>query len=460
MKILLVNPPAREIVHESVVVAPLGLAYIGSLLEREGYEVKVMDAFALGLTWKEFGKRIKSENADLIGIGGMTPVIDNSFKAIKICRKYAKYVVMGGPHATANITNIFRECPELDFAVYGEGEYTMLELVKTIEGKGDFSEIKGLAARDRINEPRQLIKDLDFLPFPARHLLPNNKYRYALAKHKMVTTIFTSRGCPYQCIFCDKSVSGSKWRARSVENVLEEIEETVKKFKVNSLIIYDDLFTLRRERVIGICRGIIKKGLDIDWKCEGRVDGMDEEELRWMKRAGCSLIAYGVESGNQKSLDYLRKGTTPEQVRRTFKLTREAKIETLAYFVLGIPVETYKEAIRSIEFAKEIDPTYAQFSLLTPFPGTPLYKEAIERGGYREIAAGNPLDKDLKRPVVLSENWTESRLQRIIKESHKRFYFRPSYILKRLFALRSVNQLEFLFKTGWDLIKWYLRRSK
>lgn len=461
MKILLVNPPPRHIEYENIVVPPLGLSYIAAVLEKNGYKVEILDAFALQQSWQEFENRIKETNADIIGIGGMTPVIDNTYRAAKICRRYCKYLVVGGPHTTVFIKNIFNQIPEVDFAVYGEGENTFLELVKTITNNGDFSRIAGLATREGINPPRELISDLDSLPFPARHLLPNRLYKYIFSKNKKVTTMFISRGCPYNCVFCDKSVFGSKYRKRSAENVLEEISLIKDMYKEISIVFYDDLFTLDKKRVIKICHGIIERNLKIDWKCEGRVDQVDEELLGWMKKAGCSTIAYGVESGNQKGINYLNKNITLAQVKNAFTLTRKAGIMSTAYFILGIPVETYEDEIGTIEFAKSINPDYAQFSVLSPFPGTRLYDDAIRENTYREIEAQNPVDKDLKRPVIISSNWDEEKLKKIVLEAHRRFYLRPTYIFKTLLSLR--DRIEFLriFRMGLKIWGWSIkRRSK
>jgi radical SAM superfamily enzyme YgiQ (UPF0313 family) len=458
MKILLVQPPSRHREHESIVVPPLGLSYIAAVLEKNGYAVEILDAFALHQSWTEFENDVKEADADIVGLGGMTPVIDNTYRAASICRKYCKYLVVGGPHVTISIRNVFDQIPEADFAVYGEGENTFLELVRAIDHNGDFGKIAGLATKEGVNPPREPISDLDSLPFPARHLLPNHLYEYIFSKNKRMTTMFTSRGCPYQCIFCDKSVFGSKYRKRSAENVVQEISLIKDMYEDVSIVFYDDLFTLDKQRVIRICQGILERNLRIDWKCEGRVDAVDAELLGWMKRAGCSMIAYGVESGNQKGIDYLNKKITPDQARNAFSLTRKAGIMTTAYFVLGIPVETYEDEMGTIEFAKSLKPNYAQFSILSPFPGTKLYDDAIKEETYREIDAQNPVDKDLKRPVVISANWDEEKLKKIVLEAHRGFYLRPMYILRTgLSAIGKANFRE-AFRMGVRIFKWSAER--
>jgi radical SAM superfamily enzyme YgiQ (UPF0313 family) len=277
---------------------------------------------------------------------------------------------------------------------------------------------------------------------------------------KEITTIFTSRGCPYNCIFCDKSIFGSKWRARSPENIINELKEIVKKLGIKKIIFYDDLFTVDKERVIKICQGIINTNLKITWKCEGRVNLIDKEMLYWMKKAGCKIIAYGVESGNQKGLDYLNKKTTPDQIKRAFQLTHEVGIETMAYFILGIPVETYKESLNTVNFAIKLNPTYTQFSALSPYYGTKLFEEAKEKGWYKEIDAQNPMDKDLKRPVVISNKWTEESLKNIIKEAHRRFYLRIRYMLGYILSIRKPRELFSSIKVGLGVFKWMISSKK
>jgi radical SAM superfamily enzyme YgiQ (UPF0313 family) len=457
MNILLIQPPPRKIGHEDVVVPPLGIAYIAAFLERQGYAVKITDGFALQMDWQDFEREVARAKPDIIGITGMSAVIDNTFRAVGICRKYAKYIILGGAHVSAYREKVFDQCQGIDFLVYGEGEYTFLELVKKLERGEDSLTIRGLISKGAINPPREQLKNLDELPFPSRHLLPNARYRYTLFPGRRVTTMFTSRGCPYECKFCDTSVFGHKYRARSANNVLNEIKEIVEQHGINSIIIYDDLFMSGKDRIENICEGIIEMGLKIEWKCEGRPDKVEGRTLRLMKEAGCSMIAYGVESGNQKALNYLKKKTTIEGIRETFRLTKKLGIKPIGYFILGIPAESYEEAMNTIRFAKEIDPTYAQFSILTPFYGTEIYKEAKEKGWYREIDAQNPVDKDLKRAVMVSPNWSEDKLKKIIKVAHRKFYCRLGYLLRRLKEIRNTKEFISQLATAANILRWYLK---
>ncbi len=416
MKILLINPPPRTPQQANVLVPPLGLAYLAASLEKAGFPVEILDANALGLTWQEFRAAVAARRAGIIGLTGMTPTIDTTLKAAKICRPYCHYLILGGPHASVFKTKIL----PFDFVIVGEAELALVKLLKKIEAHQPVKKII-------FSQP---IKNLDSLPFPARHLLPNHLYRYSLVQKYPFTTMFTSRGCPYQCLFCDKAVFGNQPRLRSAKNVLLEIEELVKKHQIKSIVFFDDLFTLNRQRVIKICKGIIKAGWQIDWKAEARVDTIDLTMLKLMKKAGCSLLAYGVESANQKSLDFLQKKITLKQIKSCFDLTHKAGIKTLGYFILGIPNETYHEAQKTIKLALDLKCDFAQFSLLTAYPGSPLYPLALKHGWLKKIKTGNPFDQELEKSALVTPNWSAENLNKILKEAYLRFYSQPKNIFK------------------------------
>ncbi|RMF91923.1 MAG: radical SAM protein [Candidatus Schekmanbacteria bacterium] len=460
MKVLLLNPPARKREYENIVVPPLGLAYLSSSAKAKGFDIEILDAFALGINWDKLREEVRKIKPDILAIGGMSPVIDTSFRAAKLLRNDVNMIVMGGPHITAFGERVFEDCPEIDIGVAGEGEITFCELLDYIERGKDYSSVKGLILREGKTQSRELIADVDSIPFPDRTSLPNERYRYPFAWEGPVTTMFTSRGCPYRCVFCDKSVFGSQWRGRSAENIISEIEMIVSEYGTKNFIFYDDLFTLKRDRVLEICSKIEERKIDIKWKCEGRVDRIDKEMLKAMKSAGCRVIAFGVESGNQKGIDYLKKNLDLSKVKNAFQMARDEGIETIAYFILGIPNETYEDEKRTVEFAVEINPTYAQFSTLSPYYGTWIYDEAVKRGWYKETSAKNPLDKDLKRPVIISDNWSEEKLQKIIRYAYRKFFLRPSYLLDRVRAvIKSPTRIKNLFKSGWSVVKWLLSKG-
>lgn len=457
MKIVLLNPPARNTRTGGLIIPPLGLGYIAASLRQVGYKVIIKDALAEKIGWTELSDFFRMESPDILGLSSMTPVLDTTIAAVQIARPFVSKIVVGGPHVSVRKQAIFRQCPEIDFGVVGEGEQTMVELVESLEAGRAPVAIPGVIGKNFIGPPRDLLADIDTIPFPARGLLPLEKYHYPFSKGKRVTTLFTSRGCPFHCVFCDKSVFGSRWRGRSASNVVQEVDEIVNLYKITSLIIYDDLFTLDKSRVSEFCEAILRRGYKLDWKCESRVNLVDPETLKLMKRAGCSMIAYGVESGNQHGLDFLNKKIKLEQIRHAFKLTHQAGIDTMAYFILGIPVETYEEELKTIKFAKEINPTYVQFSLLSPYYGTKLYKEAVAKGWYKEIDANNPIDQDLKRPVIISPpNWDEEKINKIVMKAYLFYYFRPIYIMQRLLSISSASHFYNSFKGMMTLIRWIM----
>jgi anaerobic magnesium-protoporphyrin IX monomethyl ester cyclase len=447
MRVLLINPP-RLVAGDDIVAPPLGLAYLAASLERTGQDVQVIDAFAMGLSFEQLEQEIKSRKPDLVGVTGMTPVIDSSFQTIKIARRYCPYVVLGGAHASALGKTIFQECRDIDAIFIGEAEETFPAFIKALEANEDWSRIPGIIpgkapeSAGPENPQRPVVERPDEIAFPARHLLPLDRYRHPLFGGDRIATLISSRGCPFQCTFCDKTIAGKKWRPRSPDNVLDEIEEIVNRFGINSLSFYDDIFTLDKQRVIQICQGIMERGINIDWKCENRINLVDDEMLGWMKKAGCRIIAYGVETPHQKGLDYLKKGVKSEQIENAFRRTREAGIQTLAYFIVGIPVETFEDEIETIRFAKHLEPDFVQFGTLSPYPGTELYKEAVEKGWYQERPAFAPAEQGTRRPLLITEYWTEQMLRDIVKRGYREFYYRPGYIIKRLFRTRSLGQLK------------------
>lgn len=455
MNILLVNPPAREASYEPIIMPPLGILYIASAAKSAGFSIDVLDAFAEQMDWSSFTAYFENKHFDVIGITGMTPIFDTVHKAIEICRKHADIIVLGGPHATANADTVLAENPSVDYAIYGEGENSFVELLRILEKETiPVHNTPGIIVRGGKPIASPAITNLDSLSFPYRDPRIDGKYRYPFFPGRRVTSIISSRGCPFSCIFCDKGVLGTRWTARSTQNVLAEIDDVVEQHGVQSIVFYDDLFTVDKRRLAEICNGLIARNYDLTWKAEGRVDLVDANTLELMKRAGCTMLAYGVESANQHGLEFLRKKTTPEMSSNAFKLTREAGIRTMGYFILGIPVETYDDTLRTIRFACEIEADYAQFSVLAPIPGSDLYKLAKEKNWLRHVNAGNVQDKDLLRPAIINEHWNEAKLETIVRRAHRDFYLRPGYMFSTFMREYKNKDLAGLLRSGWKMIKY------
>jgi len=324
MRILLINPPNLNLIssvlpsvleEERGCNPPLGLLYIAGYLKgkEENYEVRVIDSPVENLNYSQLKEKIKEFNPEIIGISTMSFTIIDALKTAKITKEIDSRikVIFGGPHV-----HIYgKETLALgnsDFIILGEGEKTFYQLVKNIDDEEKLKEIPGLIFYDKKRNlvhtgSPQFIENLDELPFPARELIDNKKYFSVLGANNLVTTMITSRGCPYHCLFCDRPHLGKKFRARSPKNVVDEMEECLKKYRIKEFLIYDDTFTINRQRVIDICYEIIKRKLKIIWDIRARVDIIDKEMLLALKKAGCQRIHYGVESGTQKILNVLRK---------------------------------------------------------------------------------------------------------------------------------------------------------
>lgn len=466
MKVLLINPPSEnEIVscnpkflnQERGHNPPLGILYLAAYLEKfSDFEVRILDCQVEEVKYDQLSQIIKGINPEVVGVTAMTLTLIDVMKVVKIVKEVNANIkiVLGGAHP-----HIYPEetisLPGVDYVILGEGEISFFELLKCLTEK-DYKklyQVKGLVFKDNgniINNGQgEAIINLDELPFPARSLTPYKKYYSIIAKKNPITTMFTSRGCPYRCTFCDRPNMGKFFRARSFKNVVDEMEEC-KNMGINEILVYDDTFTVNRPRVIDICREIQKRKLEIFWDIRARVDNINEEVLRELKKANCQRIHYGVEAGTEKILKVLNKGITLKQVETAFRLTRKIGIQTLAYFIIGSPGETKEDILETMNFVKKLNPDFVQFTLLTPFPATPIYADALRRGilkyDYWQKFAENPTS-DFKTKYW-EENFNEQELISILNLVYKNFYFRPNFMLKEIFRTRSLSELKRKLKAG------------
>jgi len=458
MRVLLINPPREhEIIGNNPSIIeeerghnpPLGLLYIAAYLEKHAsHDIAVIDSQVEGLDYESLTERIRAVNPDIAGLTAMTMTLIDVTKTIAIIKNINKNirVVLGGPHVhlfpdeTINLENV-------DFLVLGEGEVVFKELLDNIDNLSGLKKIPGLVFKEdgkTVNTGIQpTIKDLDALPFPARHLVPYEKYSSLLAKGDVVTTIFTSRGCPFKCSFCDRPHLGRVFRARSAGNVVDEIEECVN-MGINEFLFYDDTFTVNKKRVLDICNEIVRRKLDIGWDIRARVDTVDEEILQHLKKAGCQGIHYGIEAGTEKILKILNKGITISKARQVFDLTRRYNIPVLAYFMIGNPTETKEDIYITFEVMKTLKPDYVHMTILTPFPGTKTYLDGLKNGiiehDYWREFAGDPTPDFI--PPIWGETFTREELNDLLVEGYKKFYTRLSYIIKSTMRVRSLTELK------------------
>lgn len=450
MKVLLINPPSEHMITTNIPSVideergynpPLGLLYVaGYAKTKTSHEILVLDCQVEEVSQEEVEDRIRAIKPDVVGIQALTfTIIDARMVAQAAKRVNPKcWVVMGGPHV-----HIFaRETlamPEVDFAIKGEGELAFSQLLSALEGSLSLDKVFGLAYRDpatgqiKDNPPAPPVEDLDGLPYPARELTPVNRYYSLIAKHNPITTMFTSRGCPYRCLFCDRPTMGRRFRSHSAMSVVNEMEACIK-LGIREFFIYDDTFNVNRKRVFEICEEIKRRKMEIAFDIRARADRMDDEMLKELASAGCDRIHYGVESGNEEVLETLLKDLDLDHVRKIFKATRAHGMKTLAYFMIGNPGETREMALKTIAFAKELDPDFVHFSILTPFPATAIYYKALEEGrfdhDYWAEFAKNPTP-DFE-PKLWEEHMNRAELVGLLKYAYKSFYLRPKMVMKNM----------------------------
>lgn len=468
MRVLLINPPNQNEVTgtlPSFVTGhrghnpPLGLLYVAAYLQKHtDHDIQVLDCQVEELNYDQLADRLRQAKPDVVGITTLTMALLDVLHSITTVKDILpeSIVVLGGPHVHLYPEETI-QLEGVDYLVQGEGEHTFQRLLENIGDDETLKNIPGLVFKSEhmiVNTGlSQPIANIDELPFPARKLVPYRKYTSILAKEAIVTTIFTSRGCPYGCTFCDQHHLGKKFRARSAKNVLNELEECVN-MGIHSFLFYDDTFTIDRQRVIDICNGIIDRGFKIDWNIRTRVDTVDDQMLSYLKKAGCTGINYGVESGSDKILKELNKGITMEKVANTFRLTRKNGIPILAYFMIGNPGETINDIKTTFSVMQKLKPDYIHLSVLTPFPGTNLYGQALARNiipndCWQEFAQKPSCDFTMPH---WGEFFSMSELSELLLKGYKGFYCTPSYIFRSMLKIRSFNEFKKKVSAGIRLL--------
>jgi len=463
MKVLLVAPPEKhmlrpplpkELDKESGFKPPLGILYIASYLrEHSDHEVSVLDMPVEGMSAEDITRIINERQPDIVGITTTTFTLIDVLLVAQIVKKIdaSIYVCLGGPHVDIYPIETMR-LPNVDFAIRGEGEMAFLDLVNALESGQSLRSVKNLVFKEDgkviINRRRPRITDLDSLPFPARELTPWQKYSSVLSSHRPITHLLTQKGCPYNCIFCYRH-AGKRLYQRSPKSIVDEMEQC-QRLGIKEIMIVDDTFTVPPRRVLDICSEILARGLRIAWDARARVDNLTEELIVIMKEAGCQKLYIGVEAGTNKSLRTLRKNITLEQIRRAFKITRRVGMTTVGYFMIASPGETKEDVLRTIEFACELEPDYAEFTRTTLFPATEMYTLALKSGlltrdCWREFAE-NPHPHFI--PPLWTEHLSNEEINELLKRAYQRFYFRPKYILEQARRTRSLDEFKSKVKAG------------
>ncbi len=422
----------------------LGLLMLGAVLRKVGHRIRIVDASAQGLGYEETLEQAKKFQPDIIALTAVTPSIIKTVKLATMIKVVYPSVpaIIGGPHFTAVPEQTLLDYPVFDYGVVGEGENTIVELVEALSADRPPSNVKGVAycenGKVTFTLPRLPIKELDTLPFPAWDLLDGfpSQYRPALFKYKKLpsTHIVSARGCPNKCIFCDTSVFSRQIRFHGAEYVLEMIGYLVKDFGIKEIIFEDDQFLIRKKRVAKICDGILKAQWRISWCCSGRVNSVNDLSLlKLMKHSGCWQINYGIESGNQKILDFAKKAITINQIKKAIRFPHKAGILSKGYFIFGLPYETEETMKNTIRFAMRIPLNDMSIFTLTPFPGSEMYEIAEQHGTIeKDFEKMNLLDV-----VYVPNGLSKEKLLYYQRRFMKDFYLRPRIVgnyLKRLLA--------------------------
>ena len=445
---------------------PLGLGYIASALIDKGHEVRIIDPETQNLNFSELSDIFLKEKPEIVGISCATPSFNYARKISRIVKENSSAItILGGTHPSALPDYIIKNYQEIDLVCIGEGEITMCEVADALYKNISWENVPGLCFKQdgfvRFSTARPYISDIDTIKMPARHLLDLNKYfpNAHYYRHKRSATMITSRGCPYGCIFCASFTTlGKKFRAHSVQYVLQEIEYLYYTYGIRYIIFNDDTFTIDKKRTIEICSEIIKRKLDIEWYCFARVDTIDYELLSIMKESGCKTIGFGVESADPIVLKNIRKNISVEQVKTAFSFANVLKLKTLAFFIFGCPGESKDTIIKTIEFSKIINPTLAFFNILTPYPGTPIFKEYYNLSN-NSYNWDNFVTIGLN-PVNINKGLSISELNKYLYIANKSFYMRPLQIVKIISHITSLFELWMLIKASIGLLLQNLKRKK
>jgi anaerobic magnesium-protoporphyrin IX monomethyl ester cyclase len=510
--ILFVNPPAPDggiwirsqhrvgrRSREGMIWPQSDLAQMAALFP--DLRVAVVDAIAERMSWPKFEALLDRLRPRFYVTQLTGPTLQNDMYGAFLAKGRGAVTVAFGTHVTPMPEATLDAYPALDYALVGEPELTVRELVDVLRAEGieasqpwqsleqadpglakalaglfrqgdsdwvpaaerrdtapeRLASITGLAWRCAgevvINPPRELIADLDALPLPMHELLPLARYRAPLVKGAY-SFVVTSRGCPAGCRFCIKHVSyGRSVRFRSPEHVLAEIEQLVS-LGVHSIHMYADLFTVNREHVMGICQGILDRGLKVRWTCNSRVDYVDSEMLGLMARSGCWMISWGIESGDQEMLRRMQKGTNLEGIGRALTWAREAGIRNWGYFIIGLPGETVPSIQRTIALAKALPLDLALFHIAAPHPGTPFFFEVIEQGWFRPGTRWEDVDMD--RSTVLDyPDLPAEELERWAQQAMREWAMRPGPMWTYLKMLMGSPVLwRSALEIGWESLGW------
>jgi len=454
-KTSLVNPPPLKGVYRHQLYLPMGLAYLAAVLEEDGHEVTVIDCPALEMNLEQLKTKLASIEPNVIGITAMTPTIQSALLSARAAKEACPdaMVVLGGPHATFMDEQVLAEEEAVDIVARGEGEETLLELAQNVSNPKGLNRIEGITFRNNgqtIRTPnRPFIQNLDELPRPAYKYFPLEKYR--LFGRRMLP-IMTSRGCPSQCSFCTTArMFGKAFRARSPKSIVDELEWLRDVHRADAFSFYDDTFTLDKKRAVKICEEIRNREIGLPWDCQTRVSVVSKEILLKMREANCQQVFFGVESGCQKILDAVHKGTTVEQNEKAIRLAKDAGLFVSISVIIGYPGETKEMLQETIDLIRKAEPDDVYICVATPYPGTEL-RRVVEEMGW-EMSNDWGL-YDTITPVFANPNLSAEEVRKLRTSFYNSFYS-PKYVLRHLFKVNFYSRV--MARTAVNHILWRIR---
>lgn len=454
MKILLINPPilVDEVMRDFEkfermrgVYPPLGLLYVAAAAERLGHEVAVIDCDAEDDYMGRLRAVCEASRPDIVGFYAFTWNYRGAARLASFVKSICPKVktILGGPNATSFPEQSLR-LGDFDVVVMGEGEETIRELLAAFEKNGSLQGVSGIAFKSGEgivqNPPREFIDDLDAVPFPARHLVRMERYHDVFTRERKFATMIATRGCPFQCTFCNRNARlGRVLRTRSPENVVEEIGQVGETYGIREFMFFDDNFILDKKWAHSFCRALDISGFDVLWEIRTRVDTVDEDVLKALKDAGCYRIRFGFEAGDDAILKTLKKGITVAQSLECARLCHKIGIEMFGYFILGAPGETEETMRKTIDLAIKIEPRFALFSKFVPYPCTEAFdwavaSDCVEKDYWINFIAGRNLDS---HPALDQKQLPAKVVEGYLCMANRRFYFRPRYLAGMVREIRS-----------------------
>jgi anaerobic magnesium-protoporphyrin IX monomethyl ester cyclase len=456
LKVALISPPpASQWAFVDYQYPIIGLAYLAAVLEKNGHQIRVIDCPPQHLTCMHIQQELTRFQPDIVGITSVTATFTSALKVAQTAKQACPkaFVVLGGPHVTIADDAFLLENPEVDAVVKGEGEQTIVELARYVSGLMSLNAVAGITFRSNGHlvhtTNRSCIQNLDELPFPAYHYFPLIKYRIF---KKIGVPILTSRGCTSNCSFClVPHIAGNNFRARSPASVADEMESVKSSYNVDFVTFNDEIFTYNKQRVLDICAEIKRRKIKLPWDCQTRVDLVSSDLLHRMKEANCQLINFGVESGSQRILDAMKKGTTVQQNAAAIRMAKEAGLSVTVSLALGYPGETEETIMQTIDFIKKTEPDDLYLFLATPFPSTEL-RDAVGDLGWKMSQDWNSYEmqtasfKNIRMPFDTINK---------VREAFYNELYSPAYILRH--ALKGTIYSKIMVENGLHQLLWRIK---